>query len=427
MPKNEGYLKFIHTADLHLGSPFSGISNMDEELAQSLSNAGYAAYDRIIDLAIENEVDFLLISGDIYDSQNKRIREQLKFHKGLERLEQHGINVYIICGNHDPYTAWSKEIKWPDSVHFFQTGNPEVIEYQKNGISLANIVGISYRINSVTENLTEDYPEREQGWPFTIGMLHCNLGYDTDHHPYSPCSIEDLKKKGYNYWALGHIHKPSIINENNPTIIYSGIPQGRDIGETGPRGCYLVTVYDDENIKSEFIETSEIIWRDDTLSIEKMDSLDELRQLIENHLEDIRSENPDIKTICRIKLIGKGRVHKDLAIHGAIQELQEYFIEQENYLNNRVLIEKFIDSTSLPIDREKIMKREDLVADIITISEEMQKSGETDPKLLDEISELFGNYRLKNILLEIEGDEMAELVRDAETYLLDNLIQEDLS
>jgi len=425
--KKKEYLQFIHTADLHLGSPFRGISRMDEDIASLLSHASYGAYDHIVETAIENEVDFVLISGDIYDSQNQRIIEQLKFHKGLERLNNAGIPVYIICGNHDPSAAWSKEINWPESVHFLSSDEPEIKYFEKDGEQLATIVGMSYRTAAITENLAIDYPERKGEWPFTIGLLHCTLGTNTGHEPYSPCSISDLVKKGYDYWALGHIHKPSVIQGSSPAIVYSGIPQGRDIGEAGSRGCYLVTVDSDSNIQTNFVETANVLWKEVEIPIDNIDSINELRQEIENYLEKIRADNNNAATICRITLTGRGEVHRELVKEKAKEDLLKYFLEQETILENSVLIERFIDTTSLPIDRDAIMQREDLIADILSISDQMQQSGEFDENLIEDINTLFDHSRVSGKIKEIGNEELRELIKEAETYLLDNLIMEDLS
>lgn len=426
-PDHEKCLKFIHTADLHLGSPFSGIARMDTDVAAMLSRAGYDAYERIIEMAIDRAVDFILIAGDIYESANQRIAEQLRFHKGLERLAAAGIAVYIICGNHDPAGAWSRELVWPEPVHFLSSANPELVLHETDGVPTAAIVGMSYPKRAVTENLALRYPDRDREWPFTIGMLHCTIGTNTGHDPYSPCSLHDLAGKGYDYWALGHIHKPSVLQEEGPAIVYAGIPQGRDIGESGPRGCYLVTACSGTDVQVEFIETASVVWQEAALSIDGIGSLDELRREVETRIEEIRNLHPAGVTICRITLTGRGEVHRDLVQEGALEELSLFFREQESGLENAVCVERFIDATALPIDRETIMKRGDLIADVVTISEQMQTTGEIDEALRDELDSLFSKYRRRGLLDEIDEEELRELVREAEIYLLDNLIQGDLS
>lgn len=429
-PESERWLTFIHTADLHLGSPFSGIARMDADIAAHLSRAGYDAYERIVDIAIEQAVDFVVIAGDIYESANQRIAEQLRFHAGLERLAAAGIAVYICCGNHDPAKGWSQEIVWPDAVHFFSSQTPEEVWHERDGVPVAVIAGMSYPKRDVTENLALRYPERADDWPFTIGMLHCTIGTNTGHDSYAPCSLSDLTEKGYDYWALGHVHKPAVLQEESPAIVYAGIPQGRDIGEAGPRGCYLVTVDRGADVRTEFIETASVVWQEAEVSIDGIATPDELRRKIETRIEEIRreeihTENAACAVICRITLTGRGDVHRDLVQEGALQDLSEYFCEQEAGMENAVYIERFIDTTTLPIDRDAVMQRGDLVADVLSISEQMQQTGAVDAALAEELNGLFEKYRRKDVLTEIGEEELIALVREAETYLLDHLLPGD--
>jgi DNA repair exonuclease SbcCD nuclease subunit len=424
---NNRCLKFIHAADLHLGSPLSGIASIDSDIKALLSRAGYAAYERIIETAINHAVDFVLIAGDIYESANQRIAEQLRFHKGLERLDRAGISVYIVCGNHDPAHAWSQEIVWPESVHFLSSFTPERVLHEHNGVSIAAIVGMSHSKGNVTENLALRYPDREDDWPCTIGMLHCTIGTNTGHDPYAPCSLQDLVGKGYDYWALGHIHKPSVLQAQSPAIVYAGIPQGRDIGECGSRGCYLVTIDSDADIQTEFIETAAVVWQEATVSIDGINSLDELRQEIEACIEDIRHKNTVETAICRLTLTGRGEVHRDLIPEGALQDLSEFFREQECATDHVVYVERFIDQTALPLDRKLLMQRGDLVADVVSLSEHMQQNGEIPKELAEELGHLFEMYRRRGILKEIDETELRALIQGAETYLLDHLMQGDCS
>ena len=424
-PDPDRCLKFIHTADLHLGSPFSGIGRMDADVAAQLSRAGYDAYERIVDIAIEQAVDFVVIAGDIYESANQRIAEQLRFQKGLDRLSAAGIAVYICCGNHDPAKGWSQEIVWPEHVHFFSSRKPDVVWHERDGLPVAVIAGMSYPKRDVTENLALRYPERADDWPFAIGLLHCTIGTNTGHDPYAPCSLADLTGKGYDYWALGHIHKPAILQEESPAIVYAGIPQGRDIGEAGPRGCYLVTVSPGADVRIEFIETASVVWQEAEVSIDDIGTLDELRRMIEGRIEEIRRDMAADTAICRVTLTGRGEVHRDLVQEGALQDLSEYFCEQEAGMENAVYIERFIDTTTLPIDRDAVMQRGDLVADVLAISEQMQQTGAVDAALAEELDGLFEKYRRQDVLTEIGEEELSALVREAETYLLDRLMQGD--
>ncbi|EJG07252.1 metallophosphoesterase [Methanofollis liminatans DSM 4140] len=414
-------LTFIHTADLHLGSPLTGIRAMDESMAEKLIQASYCAFDRIVDLAIRDEVDFVLIAGDLYDSQRQQIYEQLKLLHALERLNGHGIMVYIVCGNHDPHSAWSRSIRWPGNVHIMADDRPEVVFFEKDGEKKAAIVGVSYPRSSVLENLATTFPEKESGWPFTIGLLHATLGSTSEHVSYAPCSEENLTATGYDYWALGHIHKPAIVRQADPTIVYPGIPQGRDIGESGPRGCYHVAVRSDGTIEPTFVETAEICWETATLSIDGIDTLSDLDVAILDTLDDIQETRTGSQVCCRLTLTGRGEVHRDLSrVKGAIDDLADHLRE----VGSEVYIDRIIDQTALPIDREALVRREDLIGDILRISDNLQQDPKAAETFVPLFKDLFSDKRGKKCD-PISPEEIPDLIREAETYLLDLLQPEE--
>lgn len=419
-------LKFIHTADLHLGSSFCGISNISGELAKKLSKATFTAFDNIISLCIENEVDFLLISGDIYDSADRKIYEQLEFRRKLEKLSKNNISVYLAFGNHDPLNGWSADIKWPENVQIMPGNEPECFFHKSNGTKIAAIVGMSYKRRDITSNLTKYYPAKENSWPFTIGLLHCNLGTDTGHEPYSPCSLNDLSDKDYDYWALGHIHKPSIIKKSKPAVIYSGNPQGRDIGESGPRGCYMISVKNNDITDTKFIETSDIRWEEHVISIEKIDNEDELVKEIYKNIQKLRKIAGGKPVFCRLRLTGRSPVHSFLIREGTISDLIKYFRDEEEGNENFVYIERIIDNTEPAIDLEAVSKREDIIGDIIQISDSILESNEKLQFISSELDELFNSNKGRKYIEKLSDDELKELVKEAEIYLLDQFVGENL-
>jgi len=408
-------LRFVHTADLHIGSAFCGLSAADEALSTLLSKATYAAFENIVQLCIERKVDFLLISGDVYDSSDQCIYEPLKFLKSLTRLADASIPVYLAFGNHDPKKAWSTNVKWPHNVRIMSPRKPDVFfcENQK-----AVIVGMSYQIASIKENLAKGFPLKQNQWPFTIGMLHCNLG-QSGHLPYAPCTLADLTASKYDYWALGHIHKPQIVQKDLPTVIYPGNPQGRDVGESGPRGCYFVTVTADNRVEAEFIETSVVRWTDQQVNTEGVDDLNALEELLARVLEQVRSATK--LTICRLTLTGRGRVHEDLTPEGATEELRHFFRDAEEARQDAVFIERIINKTEPPIDREQVKKRDDLVGDIINISDSLV-SNESANEISRVLTDLFEDSTAKSYIDPIEQDELKELIHEAEVHLLDMLV-----
>ena len=107
-------LKFVHTADLHLDSPFVGMRNeAPEHVADDLCRATFDAYANIIDLCIEEQVHALLIAGDVYDGGDRSFRAQLKFGDGLQRLDDAGIRSFVCHGNHDPLDGWEARLELP--------------------------------------------------------------------------------------------------------------------------------------------------------------------------------------------------------------------------------------------------------------------------------------------------------------------------
>jgi DNA repair exonuclease SbcCD nuclease subunit len=220
---------FIHTADLHLDSPFKGISEISGEISLELAEATFESFNKIIDLCIEKQVEFLLITGDIYDGADRSLRAQLRFRDGLKRLSDAGIKTYIVHGNHDPLDGWSANLDWPENVHIFNGKSVEKVSVEKDGKELAQIYGISFHTRKIKTNLADKFPEipHSEKDLFTIGMLHCNVGTNTEHETYAPCTVQDLITRNFDYWALGHIHKKAIINAENPMVVYPGFIQKR--------------------------------------------------------------------------------------------------------------------------------------------------------------------------------------------------------
>ncbi len=232
-------VRFLHTADIHLDSPLKGLEAHEDAPVEEIRGATRRAFDNCIDLAIEEAVDFLLIVGDLYDVDWKDYNTGLFFASRMGRLNRAGIAVFIVSGNHDAANQITRTMPLPDNVTFFSAKKPHSIQLNNLGVI---IHGQSYPSRAVTENLALQYPQYESGF-FNIGLLHTSLTGREGHEPYAPCSLDDLKSKGYDYWALGHVHQREIV-AREPWIVFPGNIQGRHIRETGAKGATLVTVED---------------------------------------------------------------------------------------------------------------------------------------------------------------------------------------
>lgn len=416
---------FIHTADLHLDSPFKGIFEISSEVSSELTNATFNAFDKIIDLCIEKQVDFLLIAGDVYDGADRSLRAQLRFQEGLKRLSEAGINAFIAHGNHDPMAGWSANLDWPEKVHIFSGKSVEKVSFEKYGEEIAHIYGISYPKRDITTNLAPQFPEKTTNTPFTIGMLHCNVGSDTGHEPYAPCTLQDLIAKDYDYWALGHIHKKTILNEEKPLIIYPGNPQGLNPKETEGRGCFLVRVNEKGEPSPEFVEVDTIRWFVKNLSIDSLYTEQELVTEVYNNIEKIREEADGRSSVCRIILSGRGPLHSVVTRKGVLDDLVKEIREMEEGEKRFVWLDSIVDNTYPEIDRESLLEREDFISDLVNLFEEISQNSEKRSDLRESIDLLFASNIGRKILESPDDEQLIDLMKRAETRCLDILVRSE--
>lgn len=233
--------KFLHTADIHLDSPLKSLALRDEGLADLIGNATRTVLTRIIDLCISEEANALLIAGDLYDGAQTSMKTARFLAQEMARLADAEIPVFLIRGNHDAMSRITRELVLPESVKVF-SGRAECVQTSWNGHDVA-VHGISFRLPQAPDNLLDHFHTPVPG-AFNIGLLHTSLGGAHGHDPYAPCSLAELQATGFNYWALGHIHKRAAF-PGPTTVVMPGIPQGRDIGEAGEKTVTLVTVDDD--------------------------------------------------------------------------------------------------------------------------------------------------------------------------------------
>ncbi|MFX3635752.1 MAG: exonuclease SbcCD subunit D [Candidatus Pristimantibacillus sp.] len=305
--------RFIHAADLHLDSPFRGMNKAPEPLKEKLMASTFTALRSLTETAIREQVDFIVLSGDLFDEADRSLRAQLLLVKEWEKLEEHGIAVFVIHGNHDPLNGSRAELKLPSSVTVFGSAEMEYRPaYCRNGELAAFVYGQSYGTRHVTDNLAAAYTRSPEG-PFHIAMLHGNVNGDSSHDPYAPCSLEDLiGGKGFDYWALGHIHTRQILHEY-PHVVYPGNIQGRNPRETGERGCYLVEVSAKREVKLSFVPLDEVRWLEAELSIAGISSEQQLLMRLEETIERLAIDGEGRSIMVRLMLNGRGGLHRKLS------------------------------------------------------------------------------------------------------------------
>lgn len=246
--------RFVHTADIHLDSPLRSLALRDAELAELIGNATRRAFVRIVDLCLDEQVDALMIAGDLYDGDQTSMKTARFLAEQLRRLHEAGIRVFIIRGNHDAIARITKELVLPESVKLF-SGRAEAVEVDRahGGFPIV-IHGLSFAQPHAPESLLGKYRPVVDG-AVNIGMLHTSLGGAPGHDLYAPCSLAELQATGFDYWALGHVHKRSVVEERG-AVVMPGMPQGRDINEAGAKSVTLVAIDDDRSVHIEQRYTS---------------------------------------------------------------------------------------------------------------------------------------------------------------------------
>ena len=209
----------VHTGDLDLDSPFRGLSSAAPDRVSSvLREATAAAWEAIVRLALEERVDFFLVAGDAFESANRTLPGQVKFRDGLRRLAEAGIPSFVVTGNHDHEAGVSASVGWPELTHRFPTDRVASAPVVRAGEEIARVYGIGYPVRDVRSNLAARF-RKEPDAPYAVGLLHANVGADPSAANYAPCTLEDLRRSGMDYWALGHIHAHRILSAEAPTEI----------------------------------------------------------------------------------------------------------------------------------------------------------------------------------------------------------------
>ncbi len=241
--------RFVHTADLHLDSPLRSLALKNAELAELVRGATRTALSAIVDLCIAEMVDALLIAGDLYDGSQTSMNTALFLSAELRRLEQAGIRVFIIRGNHDSQSTIKRELSLPGNVHLFSGRVKSVKAKTLDNGREVHVHGVGFDNPHAPDSLLPSFAAPVAD-AVNIGMLHTSLAGAPGHDPYAPVSVADLVAHGFDYWALGHVHQRQVHSEK-PVVLMPGMPQGRDINEAGDKSVALVTVVEDGTVRHE--------------------------------------------------------------------------------------------------------------------------------------------------------------------------------
>jgi DNA repair exonuclease SbcCD nuclease subunit len=295
--------RFLHAADLHLGSPFLGLAQKDGEVAVRFARASRSAFEDLVTKALEVGVSFVVIAGDVFDGEWKDASIALFLNRQLARLSNRGIPTFFLRGNHDAESLVTKSLTWPDSVLEFSTKRPQTHSIKDLRVALH---GRGFPHREVLENYAVDYPEPVAGW-FNIGVLHTACGR-AGHENYAPCTAADLAARNYDYWALGHVHAFEIVSQD-PWIVYPGNLQGRSIRECGERGAVIVEVADGAVAKVRRVVTDCARWAEVFVDASPHDDETTLLRAVEAQLRPHAAAAAGRLLAVRVILTGATRLH----------------------------------------------------------------------------------------------------------------------
>ncbi|RKZ91938.1 MAG: DNA repair exonuclease [Candidatus Parabeggiatoa sp. nov. 1] len=302
-------MKFIHAADIHLDSPLKGLARYEGAPVEQIQQATRRAFINMIDLACLEAVDFVLLAGDLYDVDWKDYNTGLFFNQQMSRLRDANIPVFMVLGNHDAGNTITRQLRLPDNVTEFSYRQPDTKRLEHLGVA---IHGQSFANKSITDDLSAAYPNAIPGY-FNIGLLHTSLNGRQGHDNYAPCSLPSLLSHGYDYWALGHIHKREILHEK-PWVVFPGNLQGRHVRETGAKGCTLVKVENGQSTLTH-VPMDVFRWEICQLDVSDVAVADEVVDRARGAVTQAR-QNADGKPLAlRFIIEGACPVHNDLHSH----------------------------------------------------------------------------------------------------------------
>ncbi len=412
-------MKFIHAADLHVDSPLRGLDSYDGAPVERLRGATRQSLIALVELAIEQRVALVILAGDIYDGNWADFRTGLFFRDQMLRLRRAGILVFIVKGNHDAESQITKQLPEVDGVHVFSSVKSETFDLEDLGVA---VHGRSFPHRAVPEDLVPLYPPPVPG-RFNIGVLHTSLTGREGHDRYAPTSVDVLVDKGYDYFALGHVHVREVVRESDPRIVFPGNLQGRYAKETGPKGCELITIEGGIITAADFVPLDVVRWHVLRLDASGLASVDALARRFLAQAQKLVADARDRLHAVRLLVHGESSLHRLEAeqpgsIAAAIQAATQDMDDAD------VWIEQVRLDLRSPLDRAAAAERADAVGEVVRLVDAI---GADEADLKAWFAAQLGDMRaLPSGLADadpnlLEVDAMRSLLADAEATVLAQL------
>lgn len=416
-------MQFIHAADAHIDSPLRGLEIYPGAPVQQIRYATRDAFANLVTLAIEHHVAFVVLAGDLFDGPWPDMQTGIWTSSQFRRLHAEEIPVYLMRGNHDAISEVRRTMRWPDNVFEFSCEQAETFVHEASGVALH---GQGFIRRDVTEDLSANYPAAHPHC-FNIGVLHTSLTGDPSHDPYAPTSLPKLRKLGYQYWALGHIHQrsdPPLCSD--PPVLFSGNLQGRHIRESGAKGCVLVTVEQQRVERLEFLATDTVRWFPVSVPLQLDDHLPELYQRVTHALEACRIHAEGRLAVVRLRIEGACHAHAELQKF-AQRETVMAQIRDLSHSHDQVWVEK-IELQTLPVwDLQELRDGNDMLAELLRQIATARTSQDPDDVAWHGLDALASKnaLELSEAGIDLSDPQLRlEWLRQAETFLATSLAEQ---
>ena len=408
----------VHAADLHIDSPLRGLDRYEGAPTERLRGATRRAAENLVSLCIDERASLLLLAGDVFDGSWKDYSTGLFFAAQMTRLREAGIPVALVRGNHDAASSIAKALRLPDNVHELSAKKSETFALEEAGIA---VHGQSFSARVTSEDLAARYPALVPG-AFNIGLLHTSIDGREGHEPYAPTSLEMLRSKGYDYWALGHVHRREVVAKE-PYIVYPGNVQGRHARETGGKGATVVTVEDNvvQSIEHRALDVVrwEVVTVDASAASDLIDVVDLARQALAAHENDGRA------IAARVVITGATRANA--RIRSDLDRFTGELRAAATDVEGAVWIEKILVQTRAEVDLARIREEESAVGHLARRLAAIKD----DPKELEALGAVLADLdkRLPAELREADGLRLLDpatlrlLLDDVEQILVPRLLE----
>lgn len=411
--------RFVHTADIHLDSPLRGLAGHEGQAAERIRSATREAFDNLIGQVIDEGVAFLIIAGDLYDGDWRDYHTGLFFVRQMGRLAKAGIPAFVLYGNHDAESQLTRRLELPGNVRVFSTRRPQTFELAELDVALH---GHGFRQRDVADNLVPAYPEPLPR-RFNIGVLHTGLGGLGGHANYAPCALDELIHKGYDYWALGHVHQGAILHER-PHVVFPGNLQGRHIRETGPKGACLISVDGGQVTGLAPLPVDVVRWSQLAVPVDGCHRTVEVTDRLRDTLGAAVAREADGRLLaCRIEIRGRTELHGALVASGE-QLLAEARAAALGLGEDVAWIERVVVATEPVLDPATLRAREDALGELQRLLGEAGTDGSLLAQLATDLGELVRKLphevraEAEDALLKAAiADDYASLIDAAGRYL----------